>query len=167
MELLFPGSIVLKKVKFRTNLEHEYIQNFKLVQGAFKRIGCDKEIPINRLVKGRFQDNFEFLQWFKKFFDSNYDGHEYSALEARGGVPLGSGAPAGAGSGNALANATFARAPPPRVLPTKPVGRAAPTTRPSLNSTVSRARPLPARSSNGDSNNASSQKIDELESRVS
>jgi hypothetical protein len=23
------------------------------------------------LVKSRFQDNFEFLQWFKKFYDTN------------------------------------------------------------------------------------------------
>ena len=29
-------------------------------------------IPVERLVKGRFQDNFEFVQWFKKFFDANY-----------------------------------------------------------------------------------------------
>jgi hypothetical protein len=29
------------------------------------------------------QDNFEFLQWFKKFFDANYDGHEYNPLEMR------------------------------------------------------------------------------------
>jgi RP/EB family microtubule-associated protein len=32
---------------------------------------------------GKFQDNFEFLQWFKKFFDANYDGHEYNPLEVR------------------------------------------------------------------------------------
>lgn len=42
MDLLFPGSIQLKKVKFRTNLEHEYIQNFKQLQAAFKKVGCDK-----------------------------------------------------------------------------------------------------------------------------
>lgn len=90
MDLLFPGTVPLKKVKFRTNLEHEYITNFKFVQGAFKKVGCDKEIPVNRLVKSRFQDNFEFLQWFKKFFDANYDGHEYNALETRGNIPLGS-----------------------------------------------------------------------------
>lgn len=42
MDLLFPGSIQLKKVKFRTNLEHEYIQNFKLLQAAFKKVGCEK-----------------------------------------------------------------------------------------------------------------------------
>lgn len=44
------------------------------------------------MIKGRFQDNFEFLQWFKKFFDANYDGSPYDALDARGGLGLGSGA---------------------------------------------------------------------------
>jgi len=39
-------------------------------------------------VKGRFQDNFEFLQWFKKFFDANYDGHDYDPVAERGGLPL-------------------------------------------------------------------------------
>lgn len=48
-------------------------------------------IPVDRLIKGRFQDNFEFLQWFKKFFDANYDGRDYDGLEARGGVMVGSG----------------------------------------------------------------------------
>lgn len=48
-------------------------------------------IPVDKLIKGRFQDNFEFLQWFKKFFDANYDGVEYDAFEARGRIPLGSG----------------------------------------------------------------------------
>lgn len=48
-------------------------------------------IPVDKLIKGRFQDNFEFLQWFKKFFDANYDGREYEAYEARGCIPLGSG----------------------------------------------------------------------------
>jgi microtubule-associated protein, RP/EB family len=49
-------------------------------------------VPVDRLIKGRFQDNFEFLQWFKKFFDANYDGRDYDPLEARCGIPLGQGA---------------------------------------------------------------------------
>lgn len=49
-------------------------------------------VPVDRLIKGRFQDNFEYLQWFKKFFDANYDGRDYDPMEARGGIPLGSGA---------------------------------------------------------------------------
>ena len=36
-------------------------------------------IQIDKIVKGRFQDNFEFIQWFKKFFDANYDGRPYDA----------------------------------------------------------------------------------------
>lgn len=49
-------------------------------------------IPIDKLIKGRFQDNFEFLQWFKKFFDANYDGHDYDASGAREGAQMGFGA---------------------------------------------------------------------------
>lgn len=44
------------------------------------------------MIKGRFQDNFEYLQWFKKFFDANYDGRDYDPFEARFGILLGSGA---------------------------------------------------------------------------
>lgn len=42
-------------------------------------------IPVDKLVKGKFQDNFEFAQWFKKFFDANYDGKEYDPVAARQG----------------------------------------------------------------------------------
>ena len=40
---------------------------------------------MDKLIKGKFQDNFEFVQWFKKFFDANYDGKEYDPLAARQG----------------------------------------------------------------------------------
>lgn len=56
-----------------------------------------------RLIKGRFQDNFEFLQWFKKFFDANYDGRDYDAAVAREGLPMGMGAGSGGGGGGATA----------------------------------------------------------------
>lgn len=45
MDMLFPGSVPMKRVKFRTNLEHEYIQNFKILQGAFKKMNVDKVRP--------------------------------------------------------------------------------------------------------------------------
>ncbi|RXM29250.1 Microtubule-associated protein RP/EB family member 2 [Acipenser ruthenus] len=85
MDMLFPGCISLKKVKFQAKLEHEYIHNFKLLQASFKRMNVDKIIPVEKLVKGRFQDNLDFIQWFKKFFDANYDGKEYDPLQARQG----------------------------------------------------------------------------------
>ncbi|KFV70819.1 Microtubule-associated protein RP/EB family member 3, partial [Dryobates pubescens] len=86
MDMLFPGCVHLRKVKFQAKLEHEYIHNFKVLQAAFKKMGVDKVGPqVERLVKGKFQDNFEFIQWFKKFFDANYDGKEYNPLLARQG----------------------------------------------------------------------------------
>jgi RP/EB family microtubule-associated protein len=51
-------------------------------------------VPVDRLVKGRFQDNFEFIQWFKKFFDANYNGSPYDPVNSRGGLDLGGSAPA-------------------------------------------------------------------------
>ena len=55
-------------------------------------------VPVDKLVKGRFQDNFEFIQWFKKFFDANYGGQEYDPNVARGGANLG-------GKGNGVGGA--------------------------------------------------------------
>lgn len=86
MDMLFPGSVPVKRVKYKTKLEHEYISNFKLLQGAFKKMTVDKIVPVDKLVKGRFQDNFEFLQWFKRFFDANYQGQDYDPIGARGGA---------------------------------------------------------------------------------
>merc|ERR1712042_374149 len=86
MDMLFPGSTRLKQVKFGAKHEHEYIHNFKALQNSFKKMGVDKVIPVERLIKGRFQDNFEFVQWFKKFFDANYQGEEYDAAAARAGA---------------------------------------------------------------------------------
>uniref|UniRef100_UPI00358E415C microtubule-associated protein RP/EB family member 3-like n=1 Tax=Myxine glutinosa TaxID=7769 RepID=UPI00358E415C len=87
MDLLFPSCLSLRKVKFQAKLEHEYIHNFKVMQAAFKRLGVDKIIPVDRLVKGKFQDNFEFLQWFRRFFEANDDGRTYDPLSARYGQP--------------------------------------------------------------------------------
>ncbi|KAL1269941.1 hypothetical protein QQF64_032230 [Cirrhinus molitorella] len=88
MDMLFPSCLPLKKVKFQAKLEHEYIHNFKLLQASFKKMGVSKIIPVDKLVKGKFQDNFEFVQWFKKFFDANYDGKEYDPVAARQGQEM-------------------------------------------------------------------------------
>ena len=44
------GSIQIKKVKFQTKLEHEYIHNFKLLQNGFKKMNVDKVITANDLI---------------------------------------------------------------------------------------------------------------------
>jgi len=68
-------------------------------------------ISVDRLVKGRFQDNFEFIQWFKKFFDANYDGRPYDAPGVLARLGLESAEPAPApGIGYAI-NASRGRVP--------------------------------------------------------
>ncbi len=36
------GQIPLKRVKWSSKLEHEYISNFKVLQGAFKKLGVEQ-----------------------------------------------------------------------------------------------------------------------------
>merc|ERR1719397_1482550 len=94
--MLFPGTVPLKRVKYNSKLEHEYITNFKILQASFKKMNVDQIIEVDKLTKQKFQDNFEFLQWFKKFFDANYSGVDYDAFEARGGLAMGAGGPGAA-----------------------------------------------------------------------
>jgi RP/EB family microtubule-associated protein len=82
-DVLFPGKVPLKKVKWNTRQEVDWVNNWRVLQTVWKTIGVDKPVPVQNLLKAKFQDNFEFLQWFKKFFDANYSGVEYNALEAR------------------------------------------------------------------------------------
>lgn len=62
MDLLFPGCISLKKVKFQAKLEHEYIHNFKLLQASFKRMNVDKVSLLGlTLILFRVCANFIFV----------------------------------------------------------------------------------------------------------
>lgn len=164
MDMLFSGSVPMKRVKFRTNLEHEYIQNFKILQAAFKKMNVDKIIPIDRLIKGRFQDNFEFLQWFKKFFDANYDGRDYDAVAAREGLPMGLGIGSGPSAVSKMgtngvrkpaASLSTASAMPRRPL-SKPTPKAAPAPTASSRSLAPKAG----------SNNVSNHQVEELTNQM-
>lgn len=76
----------MSRVKFNVNTEYAYIQNFKLLQNAFTRHGIERQVPIESLVKCKMQDNLEFLQWTKKYWDQYYPGGEYDAITRRKGA---------------------------------------------------------------------------------
>lgn len=40
---------------------------------------------MDRLIKLKFQDNLEFLQWIKRFWDANYPNNGYDAVRRRSG----------------------------------------------------------------------------------
>lgn len=54
-DFLFPGSIQLKRIKWNSPHELDWLANWKLVQVSWKQLGIDKIIPVDRLIKGKFQ----------------------------------------------------------------------------------------------------------------
>jgi microtubule-associated protein, RP/EB family len=50
---------------------------------------CFQVIPVERLIQCKFQDNLEFLQWMKKYWDSYYPGGKYDAPSRRKGKVAG------------------------------------------------------------------------------
>ena len=46
--MVFTGSIQMKRVKWETKLEHEYINNYKLLQAAFKKLQVEQVIKTIR-----------------------------------------------------------------------------------------------------------------------
>lgn len=43
-------------------------------------------MDIDKLVKGKYQDNLEFLQWVKSYYDKHSSGEPYNAVERRNSV---------------------------------------------------------------------------------
>ncbi|CAA7266082.1 unnamed protein product [Cyclocybe aegerita] len=78
----------MSKVKMNAKHEYEYVANYKVMQNVFKAKKIDKPIPVEKLVKCKMQDNLEFLQWIKRFWDANYGGQGYDAVARRKGAPM-------------------------------------------------------------------------------
>lgn len=83
MDAAFPGQIPLSKANFNAQYDYEFSGNFKILQTHFVKIKCDKVVPTDRLIKAKYQDNLEFMQWMKRFFEMQYSGDEYDAKARR------------------------------------------------------------------------------------
>ncbi|AAW41662.1 conserved hypothetical protein [Cryptococcus deneoformans JEC21] len=79
------GDLPMSRVKFNARMEYEYLDNFKILQKAFTRHKIEKPIPVDRLIKCKMQDNLEFLQWIKKYWDMHSRGEGYDAQARAGG----------------------------------------------------------------------------------
>ncbi|GAA5891891.1 hypothetical protein JCM8208_002925 [Rhodotorula glutinis] len=119
------GDVPMNKVKMQAKQEYEYLANFRILQNSFKTHAIDKPIPVDRLVRCKMQDNLEFLQWLKRFWDMNFPGGEYDPVARRGGAgAAGAGAP---GPGPRAASATGASRAPPAAAARRPAPTAART----------------------------------------
>jgi len=81
------GNVPLTRVKFTAKHEYEFLANFKVLQNVFKQHKVDRPIPVDRLVKCKMQDNLEFLQWARKYWEQTYSEQEYNASARRKGTP--------------------------------------------------------------------------------
>eukprot|EP00468_Gymnochlora_sp_CCMP2014_P004454 CAMPEP_0167756286 /NCGR_PEP_ID=MMETSP0110_2-20121227/9299_1 /TAXON_ID=629695 /ORGANISM="Gymnochlora sp., Strain CCMP2014" /LENGTH=269 /DNA_ID=CAMNT_0007642375 /DNA_START=21 /DNA_END=830 /DNA_ORIENTATION=+ len=87
LDAIFPGKVPLHKVDFDAKYDYDFVKNFKIIQNVFDKMSVQKRVPVQRLVKAKYQDNLEFLQWFKNFFDVRYGGNAYDA-HARKNIAL-------------------------------------------------------------------------------
>uniref|UniRef100_A0A4W4ESB0 DNA (cytosine-5-)-methyltransferase n=1 Tax=Electrophorus electricus TaxID=8005 RepID=A0A4W4ESB0_ELEEL len=85
MDLLSPGCINLKKVKFRPEDETEVLNNYMLLEDAFKKTSVSKPLQLEELVSGNITETYKLLLWFKLLFEHNFLGQPYDPVAARGG----------------------------------------------------------------------------------
>lgn len=149
MDAIHPGKVPLHKVNFNAKFEYEYVKNFKVLQEVFNKLGVDKFIDVQKLIKAKYQDNLEFLQWIKRYYDIHFPGDKYNAVERRkeskcaydGDSKLGGPQELNAGgaraSGKAESKGESAIGAPGRVKTTRPAA-AAPTKAASVLKTVNR-----------------------------
>jgi len=71
MDAISPGSVPMHKVNWNAKIDYEYVGNYKILQQVFLKMGLKKEIEVERLIKGKYQDNLEFMQWLKRYYDMN------------------------------------------------------------------------------------------------
>jgi len=68
-EYIFPGSIPMSRINWDTKNSYEYVQNYKILQAAFSKNRVQKYVDVDKLIRGKYQDNLEFCQWLKAFHD--------------------------------------------------------------------------------------------------
>lgn len=112
----------MNRVKFNANAEYAYLENFKILSNTFRKHHIDRPIPVEMLVKCKMQDNLEFLQWSKRYWDQNFPGGDYDAVGRRKGA----GAGAGAAMPASRAAPTAARRTPAAAAPRTTSRQAAP-----------------------------------------
>ncbi|RLN77408.1 hypothetical protein BBJ28_00022740 [Nothophytophthora sp. Chile5] len=83
LDAMYPGRVPMHKVDWTAANDYEFVQNYKLLQKCFTSLQIDQHIPVDRLVRGKYQDSLEFMQWFKTFYDRNTPDQPYDPVAQR------------------------------------------------------------------------------------
>jgi len=57
------------KVNWQAKFEYDFMANLRIFQQALQKIGVTKKIDLNKLVKAKYQDNLEMIQWLKRYLE--------------------------------------------------------------------------------------------------
>jgi microtubule-associated protein, RP/EB family len=82
LDMMFPNTVPMSKVDWSANKNFEYVANYKILQTCFTKLHIDRHIDVDRLISGKYMDNLEFMQWFKRYFELN--GGEKGSYDCRG-----------------------------------------------------------------------------------
>lgn len=101
-----------------TVTSHTASLHYRLLLDSFTKHKVDRIVPVPSLIKCKMQDNLEFLQWSKRYWDQYYPGGDYDALARRPktgaaptSAPVVSSRTSGAGAGTARRGVTPTTAP--------------------------------------------------------
>jgi RP/EB family microtubule-associated protein len=86
-EYVFPGSIPMSKVNWEAKSDYEFVNNYKLLQKAFTKHKIQRYVDVDKLIRAKYQDNLEFCQWLKAFYDQSgvvREDYDPNAMRARG-----------------------------------------------------------------------------------
>ena len=88
IDVIHPGKVALNKVNWKAKNDYQFIANLKILQIAFDKIGIKRYVEVQKLAKAKYQDNLEFIQWLKRYYDLNCGqrGNNYLADQRRNGA---------------------------------------------------------------------------------
>lgn len=78
-----PGTVALRRVNWNAGEDHQCIPNYKVLQQAFDKNHIQRHIEVDKLIRGKYQDNLEMLQWIKSYYDRLCPGGDYDAAGLR------------------------------------------------------------------------------------
>ena len=117
--LIFPQSVAMSRVNWDAKADFEFVQNYKVLQNAFNKHNVQRFVDVDKLIRAKYQDNLEFCQWLKAFFDQSGaqrpDTYDPAAVRLRG-------------KGGARFNAQFGRKPLKGGRPVQPKQQSSATT---------------------------------------
>jgi len=83
LDVIHPGAVPMSKINWDAKNDYEFVSNYKVLQSSFDRLGIDRYIDVPKLIRAKYQDNLEFMQWFKGYFDQNTPSESYDAIGQR------------------------------------------------------------------------------------